>query len=182
MCALFPEFRERFVQDLSLDFSCNLWQLHEDIEETYTDIPEPLLPDFQQRRNRRNRSTSASSSAASMLDKSQHIVEEDEKESDGDDENDDEEDDETKPLCILESSSTRTSSVHSCPPDYADKPDKDDIVTLSRRRHHSGNGKRVTWGDAHLVQRQGNDKDSLVNEGKCLLIHVICIYTYNLPS
>lgn len=165
MCGLFPEFRERFVQDLSLDFSCNLWQLHEDIQETYNDIPEPHLPDFQQRRNRRNRSTSASSSAASLLDKSQHIAEEDEdrkKESDGDD--DDEEDDESKPLCILESSSMR-SSIHSCPPDYADKPEKEDSVSLPRRRHHSGNGKRVTWGDAHLIQRQENDKDSLVNEG-----------------
>ena len=33
MCHLFPEFRSRFVTDLCLDFSCNLWQLHEDILE-----------------------------------------------------------------------------------------------------------------------------------------------------
>ena len=35
MCTLFPEFRSRFVTDLCLDFSCNLWQLHEDIFEHY---------------------------------------------------------------------------------------------------------------------------------------------------
>ena len=73
MCSLFPEFRERFVQDLSLDFSCNLWELHEDIKETYGDVPEPTLPEFTQRRNRRNKSTSATSSQNSLLPRGRHF-------------------------------------------------------------------------------------------------------------
>ena len=35
LCNLFPEFRSRFISDLSLDFSCNLWELHEDPREEY---------------------------------------------------------------------------------------------------------------------------------------------------
>ena len=54
--------------------------------------------------------------------------------------------------------------MRSCPPDYIDKAGSEE--KLPRRRYHSGNAKRVTWGDTHLFDKTDGEKDSLVNEGK----------------
>ena len=33
LCKLFPEFTQRFINELSSDFSCNLWELHKPVDE-----------------------------------------------------------------------------------------------------------------------------------------------------
>jgi hypothetical protein len=33
LCKLFPEFTQRFINELSSDYSCNLWELHKPVDE-----------------------------------------------------------------------------------------------------------------------------------------------------